>query len=86
MAHRSNWLALILAFVIMIGATLYPPLLIGPNGRADHVLALCVIWAMSAGFIRGVGFVPRYPALRWLFSLWAIGTALLVGLLWLYFR
>ena len=86
MDHRSNWLALTLAFVIMIGAMVYPPLLIGPNGRADHMLALCVMWAMSAGFIRGVGFVPKNAALRWLFSRWAIGTALLASFVWLYFR
>ena len=86
MDHRSNWLALTLAFVIMIGATFYPPLLIGSNGRADHTLVLCVTWAMSSGFIRGVGFVPRHPALRWLFSRSAIGVAMLSGLVWLYFR
>lgn len=86
MDHRFNWLALTLAFVIMVGATFYPPLLISSNGRADHVLALCVIWAMSAGFVRGVGFIPRRIALRWLFSGSAIGVALLAGFLWVCLR
>ena len=38
-------------------------------------------WAMSAGFVRGVGFVPRHVAWRLLFSSLAclLGLALAVG-------
>lgn len=59
------------ALVIMIVGTLYPPLMADAAGRPNMPMALCVFWAMSAGFVRGVGFVPRATAWRWLFS----GTA-----------
>jgi hypothetical protein len=36
-------------------------------------------WAMSAGFVRGVGFVPRAAAWRWLFSAWACALALVLA-------
>jgi predicted membrane protein len=37
---------------------------------------MALFWAMSAGFIRGVGFVPRARVWRWLFSGWACAAAL----------
>ncbi|MDP2066968.1 MAG: cyd operon YbgE family protein [Burkholderiaceae bacterium] len=39
---------------------------------------------MSAGFVRGVGFVPRVRIWRWLFSGWACAGAfaLSIGLRW----
>ncbi|WP_230182625.1 cyd operon YbgE family protein [Aquabacterium sp. CECT 9606] len=41
---------------------------------------------MSTGFIRGLGFVPRYWLWRVLFSGWACAAALLAaaGLMWLH--
>jgi predicted membrane protein len=36
---------------------------------------------MSAGFVRGVGFIPRARIWRWLFSGWACGIALISALL-----
>jgi predicted membrane protein len=64
---------------IMVLGTLYPPLMAKPAGGADHMLATLLFWAMSAGFVRGVGFVPRHAALRWLFSGWACGAALMAA-------
>jgi predicted membrane protein len=37
---------------------------------------MALLWAMSAGFVRGVGFVPRRRLWRWLFSGWAVAAAL----------
>jgi predicted membrane protein len=71
-----HWLSLSAGLAIMLGGTLYPPLLANPAGRADPVLALLVFWAMSAGFVRGVGFVPHHAVWRWLFSGWACAAAL----------
>jgi predicted membrane protein len=34
---------------------------------------------MSAGFVRGVGFVPRHLVWRWLFSGWACSAALVLS-------
>lgn len=63
--------SLLAALAIMLGGTLYPPLLSTTSGRADHTLVLLACWAMSAGFVRGVGFMPRRPVLRMILSGWA---------------
>lgn len=64
------------ALLIMVGGTVYPPLFANAQGHADHGLAMALFWAMSAGFVRGVGFVPRLALWRWLFSGWAVLAAL----------
>ena len=65
-----------MAVLLMIGGTLYPLLMTDRAGHADHVLASLFVWAMSAGFVRGVGFVPRLHPLRWLLSGWASGLSM----------
>lgn len=70
------------ALAIMLATTLYPPMLADAQGRADHGLAAALFTAMTAGFVRGVGFVPRAGLWRWLFSGWACAAALLVAV-WL---
>jgi predicted membrane protein len=62
--------------IIMLVGTLYPPLMTNAAGQADHWLSLSVFWAMSAGLVRGVGFVPRTLVWRCLFSGWASAAAL----------
>lgn len=74
--------SLAVGLAIMIGGTLYPPLMARSTGGADHMLATLLFWAMSAGFVRGVGFVPRHTALRWLFSGWACAAALIAAVSW----
>ncbi|WP_227817388.1 cyd operon YbgE family protein [Nitrogeniibacter aestuarii] len=78
---RIAWLPLLAAIAITLGITANPRLLADGAGSADHWAAMALFWAMSAGFVRGVGFIPRQPVLRWLFSGWAcavgIGLALL---------
>ena len=56
---RIQWPSLTVALLIMVGGTLYPPLMADAAGKADHNLAMALFWAMSAGFVRGVGFAPR---------------------------
>jgi len=67
---------------IMVVGTLYPPLMARSTGGADHTLAALLFWSMSAGFVRGVGFVPRHSAARRLFSGWACAAALVVAAVW----
>ncbi|MCZ4312191.1 cyd operon YbgE family protein [Comamonadaceae bacterium G21597-S1] len=76
---RMHLPSLLVALAIMIGGTLYPPLMADAAGQADHGLAMLLFWAMSAGFIRGVGFVPRAAVWRWLFSGWSCATALVLA-------
>lgn len=73
---RLHLPCLLTAIAIMLVGTLYPPLMADPTGKADHVLALAVFLAMSAGLIRGVGFVPRHVLWRTLFSGWGCAGAL----------
>jgi predicted membrane protein len=72
---RVHLPSLSLALLAMIFGTVYPPLMIDAAGRPDHALAGLLLWAMSAGFVHGVGFAPRFPALRWLLSGWACALA-----------
>lgn len=64
------------ALLIMVAGTLYPPLMADAAGKADHHLAMALFWAMSAGFVRGVGFVPQRLVWRVLFSGWSCTAAL----------
>ena len=68
---------LLAAIAIMLAGSINPLLFTGADGKASHGLAMALFWAMSAGFVRGVGFVPRARLWRLLFS----GGACLAGLL-----
>jgi predicted membrane protein len=52
----------------MLVLTIYPLVLSKGDGKADHLATLLLLCAMSAGFVRGVGFVPKNRGLRVLFS------------------
>ena len=73
---RTHSPALATALALMLAGTAYPRLLADAAGRADHALAMFVFWAMTAGFVRGVGFIPHHPVARWLLSGWACVFAL----------
>jgi len=66
----------------MLVISVYPPLLTNASGQADHTLAMLLMWAMSAGLVSGVGFVPRWWGWRWLFSGVATSLALALSLLY----
>jgi predicted membrane protein len=68
--------SLIGALAIMLVGSIYPLLLARADGTVDHGLVTALFWAMSAGFVRGVGFVPRARIGRLLFS----GGSCLAGL------
>lgn len=73
---RLHWPSLLVGLAIMLGGTAYPPLMANASGKADHTLASLFMLAMAAGFVRGVGFVPRWWGWRWLFSGWMCMAAL----------
>lgn len=82
----TQWPSLLAALLIMVIATLDPRWLARPGGAADHLLASFLFLAMSAGFVRGVGFLPRWWVWRWLFSGWtcALGLALAAAAKWMH--
>jgi len=59
---------LLIAMVICLGISIYPRILINAHGYADHAAASLLFWSMSAGFIRGVGYIPRIKLFRYLGS------------------
>jgi len=69
-------LPLLAAIAIMLGITAWPHALSGPSGGADHWAAMALFWAMSAGFVAGVGFRPHFILWRAGFS----GPACLIGI------
>lgn len=71
--------SLLAALAIMLVGSIYPPLLARANGTVDHTLLMALFWAMSAGLVRGVGFVPRAFVWKLLFSGWSCLTALLMA-------
>ncbi len=83
-AARVHLLSLTVALAIMLVGSIYPLLFADAQGRADHSLTMALFWAMSAGLVRGVGFVPRWWLWRCLFSGWACAAALALacGLRW----
>lgn len=78
-ATRIHLPSLLVALTIMTVGSIYPLLFADAQGRADHSLAMALFWAMSAGLVRGVGFVPVRPVWRWLFSGWACSAALVLA-------
>ncbi len=78
--------SLLVALTIMLVGTVYPPVMANAAGHADHGLASALFMAMAAGFVRGVGFVPRHWVWRVLFSGWTCTAALLAAawLKWLH--
>lgn len=80
-APGLSWPALLSGLTLMIGLSFDPRLLIDASGRADHVAAMLAGWAMAAGLVRGVGFVPRTRLPRVLLSGSAAALALALTLL-----
>lgn len=80
-----HWPSLLVAIVLMLLGSIAPIYLADAQGQASHGLATLVFWAMSAGFVRGVGFIPQARLWRWLLSGRACGFALISALLLRFF-
>ncbi len=68
------------ALFIMLGGTIYPLVFASADGTPDHAFAMAIFWSMSAGLVRGVGFVPVALAWRIVFSGWACLAGLLAAM------
>jgi predicted membrane protein len=62
------FLPLGIAIVITLVMTVYPQISADRQGNADHLAAFLLFWSMSAGFVRGVGFIPHNRFVRLLLS------------------
>jgi len=67
-ALDSGWargISLATALALMILVTLLPRALTATDGSPiSHGVLMLIMWGMSAGFVHGVGFVPRNNVLR----------------------
>ena len=53
------------AITLMLFVTLLPRGLTTPDGSAiSHGVLTLIMWGMSAGFVHGIGFVPRNRVVR----------------------
>jgi predicted membrane protein len=73
--HFNLW-SLSVGLFIALGGSVYPFAFAHADGTANHWLAMLAFWAMSAGLVHGVGFMPRNRVARSLFSGWACLLAL----------
>ena len=75
------WLPLTIALLILVVMTALPGIATNAAGHADHPAAMLLFWSMSAGFVRGVGFVPLHWLPRWLLSTTACVAALILAVI-----
>lgn len=68
---RMHIPCLTLGIVCMLLGSFVPTVFADGQGQPDHAIATLVFWSMSAGFIRGLGFIPRARFFRWIFGGWA---------------
>jgi predicted membrane protein len=61
--------ALFIGVAVTLVMTVYPFAAAKTGGAPDMLAASLLFWAMSAGFVRGLGFIPRLLVLRLLLSL-----------------
>ena len=78
------FLPLGIALILLVLMTILPSVATDAHGKADHPAALLIFWAMSAGFVRGVGFIPLHWLPRLLLSGYACALSLALALLRLY--
>jgi predicted membrane protein len=74
-----NLPALLTAIAVTLVLTVYPHVAVRQNGSPDMIAAALLFYAMSAGFVRGVGFIPRNRIARAMLSLPAVWMVLAAG-------
>jgi len=57
-------LSLLAASVFCLAVLLFPQLLIDGGQSPNHGALVLGLWGMAAGFVHGVGFVPRHVLVR----------------------
>ena len=77
---------LLIACTLIVAITIYPKVVVAADGTADHVVLMLLMWAMVAGLVRGVGFIPHTGFLRVAFSTTVCYAAFFLGLILKMFR
>jgi predicted membrane protein len=81
---QQGWargVSLATAITLMLLVTLFPlPLTMADGSPISHSVLMLIMWGLSAGFVHGVGFVPRNRLLRLLLGAAAAWALMGVGL------
>lgn len=82
-ALNKGWargISLLAALTLMLLVTLLPRALTVDDGSPiGHGVLTLIMWGLSAGFVHGVGFIPRSPVLRVLLGPLAAWMGMTVG-------
>jgi len=74
-------ISLLAALMLMLLVTLLPRgLTVGDGSPISHGVLTLIMWGLSAGFVHGVGFVPRNRILRVLLGPLVAWTGMTLGL------
>lgn len=65
---QARLLSLALALTLAALILVYPRAIAASMGEVRHGLLTLLMWGMAAGFVHGVGFVPRLWPWRLLFN------------------
>ena len=57
-------LSLAISLAISVSVMAWPILVVSADGSVNHGWLSMLMWGMAAGFVHGVGFVPRNRLLR----------------------
>jgi predicted membrane protein len=69
------------AFTLMLLVTLFPrPLTVEDGSPIGHGMLMLIMWGLAAGFVHGIGFVPRNKLLHALLGPVAAWLGMGVGL------
>jgi len=60
----ARGVSLAVALAISLAVLAWPTLVMTADGGVDHGWLTLLMWGMAAGFVHGVGFVPRNRLLR----------------------
>ncbi len=60
----ARLVSLLLAGAVSLLLTLYPQAVMQAGEAPSHSALMLVMWGVAAGFVHGVGFVPRNALLR----------------------
>ena len=75
--------SLLAAGAFSLVMTFYPQALIGESGAPAHAALLLSMWGIGAGFVHGVGFVPRHALLQLLLGPIAAWLLMPLAAVWL---
>lgn len=77
--NSINIFLLLVGIIIMLIGSTFPVVFTNATGKADHGIAMALFWSMSAGIVRGVGFVPQNKLFKLIFSGWACMAGLVLA-------